>query len=120
MASVACCCICRALKPAREEFRVGEYWSKPTGVYSTGCTQELTTTICLSMGVWCRWALSQGQDFIANNQVPQIDFATFHRYVHQGMCFMMRDLLEAAQVPRSNLQPRAYDGPSLGIAHETK
>ena len=48
---------------------------------------QLTLTICLSVGVWCRWALSQGQDFIANNQVPQIDFATFHRYAHHGMCF---------------------------------
>ena len=27
----------------------------------------------------CRWALSQGQNFIANNQIPQIDFATVHR-----------------------------------------
>ncbi|CAL5227333.1 g10275 [Coccomyxa viridis] len=31
------------------------------------------------------WALSQGQDFIANNQVPQIDFATVHRHVHLGI-----------------------------------
>lgn len=51
--------------------------------------QQLTLyAMCLSMGVWCRWALSQGQDFIANNQVPQIDFATVHRHVHLGMCLV--------------------------------
>lgn len=33
----------------------------------------------------CRWALSQGQDFIANNQIPQIDFATVHRYIIHDM-----------------------------------
>lgn len=27
------------------------------------------------------WALSQGQDFIANHQAPGIDFATFHSWV---------------------------------------
>ena len=26
----------------------------------------------------CRWALNEGQDFVLNNQVAGIDFATFH------------------------------------------
>ena len=26
----------------------------------------------------CRWALNEGQDFVPNNQVAGIDFATFH------------------------------------------
>ena len=28
-----------------------------------------------------RWALSQGQDFITNHQIPAIDFYTFHSWV---------------------------------------
>jgi len=42
----------------------------------------------------CRWALSQGQDFIANNQIPQIDFATVHRYI---ICDMQLQLISLHQ-----------------------
>ncbi len=49
----------------------------------SGCAGHEGGTVRLGKARTCahRWANGQGQDFVANHQVPGIDFATFHSWV---------------------------------------
>ena len=57
----------------------------------------------------CRWALNEGQDFVLNNEVAGIDFATFH-------CWPDKCVQQHAMTPRASPHT-AYHAGSHALLH---